>query len=140
MSLGDKKMAISFDKAFGVHPQAIQLRTERSEVLASNIANADTPGYKAKDFNFSEALSGARHRYTTSLERTNDKHISVSSQMNDGLQFRTPNQPDTGDGNTVDLQAERNEFLQNQVRFNASVQFMTDKISSLKKAIKGGQP
>ncbi len=133
-------MAISFEKAFGIHPQAIKLRTERSEVLASNIANADTPGYKAKDFDFQQALAGARKNYTTSLERTNDKHIAVSSQMNDGLQYRIPNQPDTGDGNTVELQAERNEFLQNQLRFNASVQFMTDRITGLKKAIKGGQP
>ncbi|MCU4676437.1 flagellar basal body rod protein FlgB [Catenovulum sp. 2E275] len=132
-------MAISFEKAFGVHPQALKLRTERSEVLASNIANADTPGYKARDFDFKQALSGANRQYTTSLERTNDKHIAVSSQMNDGLQYRTPDQPDTGDGNTVDLQAERNEFLQNQLRFNASVQFMSDKIKGLQKAIKGGQ-
>lgn len=132
-------MAISFDKAFGIHPQAIQLRIERSEVLASNIANADTPGYKAKDFNFTDALSGARAHYSTSLERTNEKHFEVKSQMNDGLQYRVPSQPDTGDGNTVDLQAERNEFLQNQLRFNASVQFLTDKITGLKKAITGGQ-
>lgn len=132
-------MAISLDKAFSVHPKALQLRMERSEVLASNIANADTPGYKAKDFDFQAALAGERRKYTSSLERTNEKHINVTSTINEGLKFRVPTQPDTGDGNTVELQAERNEFLQNQLRFNASVQFMTDKITGLKKAINGGQ-
>ncbi|MER2492622.1 flagellar basal body rod protein FlgB [Catenovulum sediminis] len=132
-------MAISLDNYLGMQTNAIKLRIERSEVLASNIANADTPGYKAKDFDFHAALSGARKQYTTSLEQTDAKHLNASSTINDGLQYRIPTQPDTGDGNTVELQAERNEFLQNQLRFNASVQFTTDKITGLKKAINGGQ-
>ncbi|KMT65489.1 flagellar basal body rod protein FlgB [Catenovulum maritimum] len=130
-------MAISFDKAFGIHPEALSLRLKRSEVLASNIANADTPGYKAKDFDFQAALSGARKEYSTSLTRTSDKHMSFSSSMNDGLQYRNPLQPDTGDGNTVELMAERNEFLQNQLRYNSSLQFLTGRIKGLKKAITG---
>jgi flagellar basal-body rod protein FlgB len=117
----------------------MQLRLERSEVLASNIANADTPGYKAKDFDFQAALSGARKQYTASMSRTHDKHLNVSSTINDGLQYRTPMQPDTGDGNTVELQTERMEFLKNQLGYNASVQFLTGRIKGIKSAIKGGQ-
>ncbi|NTS75404.1 flagellar basal body rod protein FlgB [Catenovulum sp. SM1970] len=131
-------MAISLDKAFGIHPQAIKLRLERSEVLASNIANADTPGYKAKDFDFASALSGAKKQYQSEMTRTHDKHIGAGKTMlNDGLQFRIPSQPDTGDGNTVDVNVERVEYLKNNMAYNASVQFMTGRIKGLKAAITG---
>lgn len=132
-------MAITLDKAFGILPKTLELRLKRSEVLASNIANADTPGYKARDFNFQEALSGANKQYSTSLTRTSDKHFAAESRINDGLKFRTPMQPDTGDGNTVELMTERNEFLQNQLRYNTSLQLLTGRISGLKKALTGGR-
>lgn len=132
-------MAISLDKAFGVHPQSMNLRLQRSEILSSNIANSDTPGYKAKDMDFQAQLSGASKQYTSSMTRTHDKHMSVSSTMNDGLMYRTPMQPDTGDGNTVELQTERMEFLKNQLGYNASVQFLTGRIKGIKNALKGGQ-
>jgi flagellar basal-body rod protein FlgB len=130
-------MAISLDKAFGVHPDAMKLRIKRSEVLASNIANADTPGYKAKDFDFKTALSGAKQQYSTSLNRSHEKHFSGNSRIDDGLQFRNPDQPDTGDGNTVDVQVERIEYLKNNLNYNASVQFLTGRIKGLKSAISG---
>ncbi len=130
-------MAISLDKAFGLHPQAMGLRLKRAEVLASNIANADTPGYKAKDFDFASALSGASKKYSTSLNRTHDKHLGGSSVVDDGMKFRIPNQPDTGDGNTVNMQTERMEYLQNNLKYNASVQFLTGRIKGLKGAITG---
>lgn len=132
-------MAISLDNYLGVQSRAIQLRTERSEILASNIANADTPGYKAKDFDFKAAMTNATRQYSSSLKTTSENHIQGHSMINDGLSYRNPTQADTGDGNTVEVQAERNEFLQNQLRYNASVQFITDKITGLKKAITGGQ-
>ncbi|AWB67957.1 flagellar basal body rod protein FlgB [Saccharobesus litoralis] len=132
-------MAISLDKAFGIHPDALALRMKRSEVLSSNIANADTPGYKAKDFDFQAALSGAKKQYTSSMTRTHEKHMSVTSSIDSSLQFRTPSQPDTGDGNTVELQQERMEFLKNQLGYNASIQFLTGRIKGIKNALKGGQ-
>ena len=132
-------MAISLDKAFGIHPEAMALRLKRSEVLSGNIANADTPGYKAKDFDFQAALSGAKKQYNTSMVRTHDKHMNVSSTMDSSMQFRVPSQPDTGDGNTVDMQTERMEFLKNQLGYNASVQFLTGRIKGIKNALKGGQ-
>ncbi|WP_111976565.1 flagellar basal body rod protein FlgB [Algibacillus agarilyticus] len=132
-------MAISLDKAFGIHPESMALRIKRSEVLSSNIANADTPGYKAKDFDFQAALSGAKKQYSTSMARTNDRHIGASSSIDNSLQFRTPLQADTGDGNTVELQQERMEFLKNQLGYNASVQFLTGRIKGIKNALKGGQ-
>lgn len=132
-------MAISLDRAFGIHPQSMHLRNQRAEILSSNIANADTPGYKAKDIDFQKALSGASKQYSSSMTRTHEKHMSVSSSINEALQYRIPSQPDTGDGNTVELQTERMKFLQNQLGYNASVQFLTGRIKGLKNALKGGQ-
>ncbi|MFY8272935.1 flagellar basal body rod protein FlgB [Pseudoalteromonas sp. SSDWG2] len=134
-------MAISFDKAFGVHPHAMLIRSQRAEVLASNIANADTPGYKAKDIDFASALKAAKSGQMrgNSLTRTHADHLSASTQLSSSeTKFRVPNQPDTGDGNDVDVQVERNLYTQNSIEYQASLSFMNSKISGLKKAL-GGQ-
>ena len=132
-------MAISFDKAFGITPTNLALQAKQSEVIASNIANADTPGYKARGMDFDDMLSKAARKQQSGMSRTNEKHFDVRIESNNDLQFRIPNQADTGDGNTVDVQVERNLYLDNSMRYQASVQFMTGKIQSLKKAITGGQ-
>lgn len=132
-------MAINFDKAFGLHPQGMILRAKRAEVIASNIANADTPGYKAKGMDFQKALAQASMKQQSSISRTHEKHFDINTQINDGLEYRIPNQPDTGDGNTVDVQVERNLYLENSLEYQASVQFLNGRIKGLKKAITGGQ-
>ena len=132
-------MAINFDKVFGVHPQGMVLRAKRAEVIASNIANADTPGYKAKGMNFQDALANATKNQQMGMTRTNDKHFDTRMELNNGIDFRIPDQPDTGDGNTVDVQVERNLYLQNSLEYQASVQFLNSKVKGLKKAISGGQ-
>ena len=132
-------MAISFDKAFGITPESLALRAKQSEVIAGNIANADTPGYKAKGMDFNDMLSKAATKQQSGMSRTNEKHFDVRIESNNDLKFRIPNQADTGDGNTVDVQVERNLYLDNSMRYQASVQFMTGKIQALKKAITGGQ-
>jgi flagellar basal-body rod protein FlgB len=132
-------MAISFEKALGIHPQALAIRAQRAEVIASNIANADTPGYKARGMDFQKALAQASHKQQSGMTRTNDKHFDIRTEMNNGIGYRTPNQPDTGDGNTVDVQVERNLYLQNSLEYQASLQFLTGRIQGLKKAITGGQ-
>ena len=131
-------MAISFEKAFGIHPQSLQVRAQRAELIASNIANADTPGYKAKGMDFKAALAQASSKQQTGMTRTNEKHFDVRMELNNGVGFRTPNQPDTGDGNTVDVQVERNLYLENSMEYQASLQFLDSKIKGLKKAITGG--
>jgi flagellar basal-body rod protein FlgB len=132
-------MAISFDKAFGIHPQGLQLRAQRAELIASNIANADTPGYKAKGMDFKAALAQAASKQQTGMTRTNEKHFDVRMELNNGVGFRVPDQADTGDGNSVDVQVERNLYLENSMEYQASLQFLTSKIKGLKKAITGGQ-
>ena len=130
-------MAISFEKAFGIHPHSLAVRSQRAEVIASNIANADTPGYKAKGMDFKAALAQASQKQQSGMTRTHDKHFDVRTELNNGVQFRTPDQPDTGDGNTVDAQVERNLYLENSMQYQASLQFLTGRIKGLKKAITG---
>lgn len=132
-------MAISFDKAFGIHPQGMMLRAKRAEIIASNIANADTPGYKAKGMNFQDALASAAKNQQSGMARTHEKHFDIRSDMGHGEGFRVPDQPDTGDGNTVNVQVERNLYLENTLQYQASVQFLDSKVKGLKKALSGGQ-
>jgi flagellar basal-body rod protein FlgB len=130
-------MSISFEKAFGIHPEAMMIREKRTQVLAENIANADTPGFKARDMDFQQALANAKHRQGSHVARTHEKHFHIDSSMRKEMQYRNPDQPDTGDGNSVDIHRERNEFMQNDLAYRTSLQFLDGRISGLKKAIKG---
>jgi len=132
-------MAISFEKAFGLRPQVLNLRAQQAEVIAGNIANADTPGFKAKGMDFEKMLAQASNKQQSGMSRTNDKHFDTRMQINNDTQFRIPNQPDTGDGNTVDVQVERNLYLENSMKYQASLQFINGSIKAMKKAITGGQ-
>ncbi len=132
-------MAIGFDNGFELHAKGMTLRSQRAEVIASNIANADTPGYKAKGMDFKQALAQASQKQQMGMSRTNEKHFDVRTEINSSVQFRVPEQPDTGDGNTVDVQVERNLYLENSLEYQASVQFLNGKVKALKKVISGGQ-
>ena len=136
-------MAISFDKAFGIHQYTLGVRAERAEVISANIANADTPGYKAKDLDFSAALQQAQSGIESgfSLATSNERHIAstLSSGLTSSVKYRNPDQPDTGDGNSVDVQRERSAFLENGLEYQASLEFLNSRISGLLKAIKGDQ-
>ena len=132
-------MPINFDSALGVMPQALQTRSRRTEVLASNIANAETPGYKARDFDFRTAL-GKAQAGQLSLKTTSSGHISDGSLPGgpETLQYRIPNQPSV-DGNTVDTQLEQAAFSRNAVHYQATLTFLGGKFKGLQNAIKGGQ-
>lgn len=132
-------MAISLDKLMGFHHKAMQVRTDKMEVISGNLANANTPGYKAKDIDFQKAMQSARSQQEHSLNRTHDKHFAGKLQSQGDIEFRIPNQPDTGDGNSVEVQTERNLFLENGMRYQAGIQFLNGKIKGMKKAISGGQ-
>ncbi|WP_026375652.1 flagellar basal body rod protein FlgB [Aestuariibacter salexigens] len=132
-------MAISLDKLVGFHHKALTIRTERMEVIAGNLANANTPGYKAKDIDFQKAMASARTEQSQSLSRTHEKHFAGRTQPGFEADYRVPDQPDTGDGNTVDAQTERNAFLDNGMRYQAGLQFLNGKIKGMKKALSGGQ-
>ncbi|MBJ7549105.1 flagellar basal body rod protein FlgB [Marinomonas ostreistagni] len=131
-------MAISFKDAFAGHDQMLLFRTERASVLANNIANADTPNYKARDISFEDMLSSERERMT--LSGSDDQHIHAESSLatSDELLYRNTSQPSL-DGNTVDMQREQAEYAQNSLQFDTSFMFLDRKISGMKKALTGGQ-
>ncbi|RQW63992.1 flagellar basal body rod protein FlgB [Vibrio viridaestus] len=130
-------MAISFNNALGVHQYTVGVRERNAEVISSNIAQANTPGYKAKGLDFQKALNAASSGASISLARTDGRHIPASMAVVGETLYRVPTQPDTGDGNTVDLDLERNLFMQNQIRHQASLDFLGGKFKGLTKAIKG---
>lgn len=131
-------MAISFNNAFGLHEQGMLLRERRTVLLADNIANADTPGYKSKDLDFKAALANAQERQATPINRTHEKHFEISTSSRSEVKFRIADQTDTGDGNSVDIHRERNAFTENSMEYQSSMQFLNSKIGGLKKAL-GGQ-
>ncbi|MBT0584968.1 flagellar basal body rod protein FlgB [Alteromonas oceanisediminis] len=132
-------MAINLDRLVGFHHQAVKVRTEQMEVISGNLANANTPGYKARGIDFQQAMKSAKLAQSHNLVKTHEKHMSGSTQPQWDLKFREPTQPDTGDGNTVDIQHERNQFLDVGMRFQASTELLSGKIKGMKKALSGGQ-
>lgn len=128
---------MKFDQVFGIHEQALKLRARRAELLAGNIANADTPGYKARDFDFHAMLqqeTGTHQRIRT----THPRHIRMDTGIVPPSQigYRVPNQPSL-DGNTVDSQLEHSAFASNALEYQASLRFVSGQIRSLMTAIKG---
>lgn len=147
-------MSISFDSALGVHAKALAIYSRRAELLASNLANADTPGFKARDIDFKAALNAsigsssvATKSYSTqspnNLHLTHKNHLQLASQDNvsissDAMQamYREPNQASL-DGNTVDSQVEKAAFAENAMRYQASLTFLSGKFKGMLAAIKG---
>jgi len=131
-------MAISFDKAFGLHEVALNLKAQRAEVIASNLANADTPNFKARDIDFEQALKLVNSQRASKLSRTHESHIDsrIGTEI-PGLSYRIPYQPDTGDGNSVEAQIEQTKFAENAMQYQASLTFLNSKIKGLMRAIKG---
>ncbi len=127
------------DKSLGIHQHAVRVRSQRSAVLAANIANADTPNYKAKDIAFNDVLRRAAGKNTSlSLQTTRSGHMGpgdVKTGAGD-IKFRQPLQPSL-DGNTVDDHIEHVQFAENTFRYQASLQFLSSKFKSLQLAIKG---
>lgn len=105
---------------FGVHGAALQIRAQRMGVLASNIANASTPGFKARDIDFKSALAASEGQASAS----------------DALKFRVPTQPSM-DGNTVELATEQTAFAENAVQYQTTLSFLNGRIAQITRALKG---
>jgi flagellar basal-body rod protein FlgB len=134
-------MSISFDKALGIHEQALGFRAQRAEVLANNIANADTPNYKARDLDFSKVLAAQSEKNqngTIALNMTNSRHIEAQGLGNgdESLMYRTPMQPSI-DQNTVDAQLEQSNYAENAIGFQASFTLLNSKFKGLVSALRG---
>ncbi|MGH8157264.1 MAG: flagellar basal body rod protein FlgB [Rhodanobacter sp.] len=132
-------MSLTPDNLFGMHTQALDLWQRRSEVLANNLANTDTPNYLARDIDFRKALSAAGDQQGgLPLSAPTPGQIDLQAQSTQSLAYRNPTQPSM-DGNTVDEQAEQANFAANGVHYQASLAFITAQVHMLRTAITGGQ-
>jgi len=139
-------MLDKINQSLDFNATALLLRSERTRVLAGNIANADTPNFKARDFDFRSALQQATGMTTlagapaaAALVKTQQGHIGASSEVgstNPALLYRTPTQTAL-DANSVDLDVERAAFADNSVRYEASLRFINTQIRTLMTAING---
>jgi len=130
-------MAINFDNALGIHPQALALREKRGEILASNLANADTPDYKARDLDFKTVFQQTLAGKSSELNRSQQGHLaSRNSVLGADLLYRNPQQASL-DGNTVETHIEQAKYAENAVQYQASLQFINGKFSGLMSAIRG---
>jgi len=147
-------VSTSLDAYLGMHPAALRLREQRTELLARNLANADTPGYKSQDMDFRAALAAATSPTVAPgvMQATRSGHFGVQGAAGQGavdqrveaalgstesfLRYRTPLAPSL-DGNTVDPQLEQAAFADNAVRYQATLSFLSSKFRSLMTAITG---
>jgi flagellar basal-body rod protein FlgB len=127
-----------FDNVFGIHEQALLLHGQRLSVLANNIANVDTPNYKARDIDFAEVLGNADGEATLPINMTNSAHMALTDgDLPAGeVKYRNPYQASL-DGNTVEMPVEQAAFAENNVRYQASLNFINSDIADLKYAIAG---
>jgi len=133
-------MRFDLDSAFGIHQQALLIRSRRAEILASNIANADTPNYKARDIDFQALLNQAEASAAASrMTTTNANHFSGNgsdSGISIELKYRQPLQPSL-DGNSVDSEFEKAEFTRNALQYQVSLSMLSGRIKNLKRALSG---
>ena len=131
-------MPISFDNEFALHARALGIASQRLGLLADNVANADTPGFKARDVDFKTAMQAAGKPAPT-LQATHALHIGPNNNgTRADVMYRVPSQPSM-DGNTVDPQQETGAVAETAVRYQATLTFLNAKIRGLRLAITGGR-
>ena len=132
-------MPIGLDSYLGVHADAQKVQTQRMDVLANNLANVDTPGYKARDIDFRTALAAAgapQGGVTLTTTDTKDIAVNPTSEGGAALKYRVPLAPSL-DGNTVDSQQEQAAFADNTVHYQATLTFLSMRLHNLMTAITG---
>jgi flagellar basal-body rod protein FlgB len=126
------------DSILGIHEAALLYRAKRMDVLAANLANADTPNYQARDLDFASLLDDASSA-ATRLRTTDPRHIELDPLARGGaLKYRVPHQPSL-DGNTVEADLELARYAENAVSYQASLLFAGNRISTLRTALTGGR-
>ena len=132
-------MPITFENILGIHEKALHVQSKRTELLAANLANAETPGYKARDIDFRAALQNATDTMgnTGVLHTTSAKHIQPQGYFHGAeIQYRQPLQ-DSLDGNTVEPHVEIAQYTENSVRYMASLNFVGSKLNGIITALRG---
>jgi flagellar basal-body rod protein FlgB len=122
-----------FDTAFGIHERALDLRAQRLEVIASNIANVDTPHYKARDVDFKSVLNDAQQTLsTTQVGHMKSSAVGEQSNLVYSIPFNT-----SLDGNTVELSVEQAKYGKAAAQYQATLRFIEGDISGIRKALRG---
>ncbi|APZ42983.1 flagellar basal body rod protein FlgB [Acidihalobacter ferrooxydans] len=132
-------MPFSINQALGPFPQILQLEAKRAQLLASNIANADTPNYKARDLDFKaamQAIEGKQSHLPLAPPAAGPTLQPTGSVSQPVTMYQVPLQPSL-DGNTVDLQRNEAQFGENALRYQATLTFLGSRISGLRKALTG---
>lgn len=127
---------MELDKLFGIHAAALKVHAARSQVLANNIANADTPGFQAKDIDFKAALTQQMDSYA-GLKATHEGHLGFKSSERPYELQSAPSDSLNLDKNTVNTDIEKMKFMENAIHYQANAQFLNGKIQRIMKAIKG---
>ena len=131
-------MGLSFDKALGIHQHTVGFRNKNAEIISNNIANSNTPGFKARGVDFSNAINSATSQQRSPrLFATHSQHIHPDSNAPLSVKYRVSTQPDTGDGNNINVQFEQSQFLENSIKYQMSLGFLDSKFSGLKQALRG---
>ncbi|MGB1110280.1 MAG: flagellar basal body rod protein FlgB [Gammaproteobacteria bacterium] len=123
-----------FDTAIGTQVSTLKIRAQRTELLANNIANSDTPNFKARDLDFKSVLAGTTD--AVGMAKTHSGHISVDrfSPDNETVGFRVPTQ-ESADGNTVESHVEKAQFAENSSRYVADLTFLKSRVDGLIRAM-----
>lgn len=129
-------MNISLDQELGLHGYALELRSIRSQILAGNLANIETPGYQARDIDYQSIMNSVAQSLDVTSQTDRNSVVSQPQVSTDDLLYRIPYQV-SQDGNTAELGPEQTRFTQNAMDFQTSLTFLNMKISGLKEAIKG---
>jgi flagellar basal-body rod protein FlgB len=133
-------MKSMLDRELGFHQTALDVRAYRQQLLASNIANADTPHYKARDVEFKAALAGALEGRLgpLALATTSGRHLQTAAgtPLEGHAQYRTEQQSSV-DGNTVNMDVERSAFAENAVHYEASLTFINSLLRTMQQAVQG---
>jgi flagellar basal-body rod protein FlgB len=127
-----------FSNLFGIHERALYASADRIGVLATNIANSDTPNYKARDYDFAAQLANVGNGGTLEMTRTHVGHLPIQAggTTGDELKYRIPYQPSL-DGNTVEAAVEQSKFAENSVRYQTSLDFINRQVAAVQLAIAG---
>ena len=129
----EKLMSAQFGSILGKQAQGLYFHAQRAELLAANIANAETPGYRARDVDFRSAL---RMASTDRLEQSHTQHLPSSNRFNTAVFYRQPAQSSIN-GNTVDMAKEQTAYAENALRYQVNLRFLDGKIKGLMLALRG---
>jgi|TARA_A100001015_G_scaffold305491_1_gene398284 flagellar basal-body rod protein FlgB len=122
------------DKLYGIHGDALELKSRRMEILSTNIANADTPAFKAKDIDFRKVLSWEVGK--GAMMMTNERHLASPFALDGGEVFTIPYNTAV-DGNTVEIGLEQAKFGKAAVEYQATLDFLQSRVTAYKRALKG---